>query len=472
MKYRFDVFIIAVYFSLLLAFSASHLLSYDTYYYWDWSRHLALSYYDGSPMIAYFIKLSAILFGDTLFALNLVTIVCTALTSWILYRTARLFLSKEASYISVLLWLFSPLVSLTLIKQTTYDSPLILFWSLTIYFAVKFIKFSQIRDLYLLGVNIGLMLLSKYSGVVLIIPLLLFMLTPKYRYIFKTPHFYWICMLILAIFSPVIIWNIQHKWLSFTYQLTTHQVKQIENPFLNIIQTFFFTILPSLNFMLIPPLLCWLNQRGLITFKQQDTTNKDILRLCGLICSTFLIFYLLVASQATVKLTWLCPYLLTSALLGGYCFQMLFWRRGIFLLIAISVLISLGIFISATFPTINPKKFIIYHLVKNLDNAFPKLPKIIITSGWLDARMLFFLKNKPAVYTIDCGVQQNQYALWSTDVFTQIKNKTIKEAFYIDTINRIACIKPYFDECTEVFPPTYQYQQEIHKLYAFTCTNH
>lgn len=118
---------ISLYFLLILLIAPIHLLGLDSYYYWDWSRHLALSYYDGSPMIAYFIRIATLLFGDTLFALNLVTIVSTALTSFIIYKTARLCLNKEASYVTVLIWLFSPLVTLDLINQTTYDTPLTLF---------------------------------------------------------------------------------------------------------------------------------------------------------------------------------------------------------------------------------------------------------------------------------------------------------------------------------------------------------
>ncbi len=52
---------LGIYFTILLGLAPINLLSLDTYYYWEWSRHLALSYYDGSPMIAYFIKLSNML---------------------------------------------------------------------------------------------------------------------------------------------------------------------------------------------------------------------------------------------------------------------------------------------------------------------------------------------------------------------------------------------------------------------------
>jgi 4-amino-4-deoxy-L-arabinose transferase-like glycosyltransferase len=43
----------------------------DELYYWCWSRDLQLSYYDHPPMVAYLIRLSTELFGDTILAIRL-----------------------------------------------------------------------------------------------------------------------------------------------------------------------------------------------------------------------------------------------------------------------------------------------------------------------------------------------------------------------------------------------------------------
>src|SRR5262249_15893806 len=150
----------------------------------EWSRHLAISYYDGPPMIAYFIKLSTLLFGNTLLALSIVGIVSSVLTSVLIFKTANQFLSKEASYISVLFCLTSSLVTIDILVETKYDAPLILFWTLTIYYAAKFIKYNKINYLYLVGSSVGFMMLSKYSGIVLALSLLVFLLASPYRYLF------------------------------------------------------------------------------------------------------------------------------------------------------------------------------------------------------------------------------------------------------------------------------------------------
>lgn len=89
--------LLTLYFTTLLLLAPINILSLDTYYYWDWSRHLALSYYDGSPMIAYFIRFATSLFGNNLFALSFIGITCIAFTSGIIYKSARFFyLAKQA----------------------------------------------------------------------------------------------------------------------------------------------------------------------------------------------------------------------------------------------------------------------------------------------------------------------------------------------------------------------------------------
>ena len=63
-----SLLMVATYFTGLLMLAPIMLLHFDSYYYWEWSRHLDLSYYDGAPMIAYLIKIATSIFGDTLFS--------------------------------------------------------------------------------------------------------------------------------------------------------------------------------------------------------------------------------------------------------------------------------------------------------------------------------------------------------------------------------------------------------------------
>lgn len=454
------------YFSILLALAPINILSLDTYYYWDWSRHLSLSYYDGSPMIAYFIRLSTLLFGDNLFALSFVGITITGLISIIIYHTARFFLSKKSSCIAMLSWLLSPLATIDILKQTTYDTPLALFWALTLYYTIKFIDTKKIKELYFAGASAGLMMLSKYTGIVLILALLIFLFFSTFRYIFKTKHFYFAMFLALLLFSPVLIWNYQNHWQSFIYQLTVHRLNETAHPFYHILYTFFNSFVPSLNIMLIPPFLK--------TPIKLDEKKKLIVRLCRIVCITFLCFYLYTASKATIRDVWLTPYLISSSILFGYCFTTTHFHKLITAIIILYGIISFCILINNTsqFHFINSKKLVFYHLIQKFNATHPQLPDTILTSGWFQARMLFFLKNKPIIYTLGCGTAQNQYAFWNNEIDTKIAAKTLKNVLFIDRFDRQICLEQHFDECKRIPTDSHFFRNKEYALHVYQCKNY
>lgn len=456
---------IIIYFSIALLLAPIHVLSLDTYYYWDWSRHLALSYYDGSPMIAYFIKISTLLFGDTLLALNMVSLVGLGITTYIVYQSARLCLNKEASYVAMLLWLFSPLVTLDLLNEATYDIPLTLFWALTLYFSLHYIKNNKIQTLYYIGLSIGLMLLSKYSGVVLVLGLFVFLVTTPLRVLLKSYHLYLALVLALLIFAPVILWNYQHDWLSFHYQLNSHQLAPEKNPLVvSALGAFFSVFLPSLNFLLLAPVAYWHH------FPRDKSQG---LYLCLVVSVVFFCFYAFIGCKSQIRSFWLAPYLISSSLLAGYCFQALKYRKSIVSVIILYAVISLCTLLSGI-PQLNitnSKKIAYYQWMQAFNKQSPTQPDIIVTTGWYESRMLFFLKNKPTIYTLDCGSRQNQYALWSIDFANAVFLKKIKHMLYIDIFDRHECMEKYFDNCTPVAFPTSISQDRRSPVFAYNCYN-
>lgn len=482
---------IAVYFLLALLCAPTNLLHFDSYYYWDWSRHLALSYYDGPPMIAYFIKASTLIFGDTLLALSIVGIAVCALTSFLVYKTAKLFLSKEASYIAMMGWTFSPAIYLDLLKQTTYDAPLTLFWASTVYFIVRFCACNktkvttlpsspksrgddgrheqlQTRDLYLAAISIGLMMLSKYSGIVLVFSILLFLIFSPYRRLFRSIHLYLAMGLSIVFFCPVLFWNYQHNWISFTYQLHEHQFAQSANSWLNIPRAILLNFIPVLNYMLNLPFFCWM----------KSVQNKvPAVYLSWITCLTFLCFYLWVSKDVELHPLWLSQYIITSALLTGFCFQEFpQFRKLISFVINVYWIISIVLMIVEHFnlSSLDYRKNGYYQLMQHFNAAHSHIPDTIVTSNWMTARMLFFLKDKPKFYTLPSCGKENQYALWSKEIAQGIADKSIHEALYIDNDNNLQCIQKYFDKCS-LFDKKFLYNRSSHHqsrygYYAYYCT--
>src|SRR5690349_90818 len=71
--------------------TAGHLpLSFDESYFWLWSKHLALSYYDHPPLIALTIRAGTLGFGDTEFGVRFCSLLCSIGSSWAVWRAAAL----------------------------------------------------------------------------------------------------------------------------------------------------------------------------------------------------------------------------------------------------------------------------------------------------------------------------------------------------------------------------------------------
>src|SRR3954465_14621660 len=61
----------------------------DEAYYWLWSKHLAASYRDKGPAIAWTIALGTKLFGDTVFGIRFFAVALSSLTGWLIFVLGR-----------------------------------------------------------------------------------------------------------------------------------------------------------------------------------------------------------------------------------------------------------------------------------------------------------------------------------------------------------------------------------------------
>jgi hypothetical protein len=69
-----------------------------------------------------------------------------------------------------------------------------------------------------LGILLGLAGLSKYTAVLFVVPIILYFIIKKRYEFLYTPKMIPAVLVALLIILPVIIWNIQNDWISFTYQ--------------------------------------------------------------------------------------------------------------------------------------------------------------------------------------------------------------------------------------------------------------
>lgn len=196
----------------------------DEAYHWVWSNHLALSYYDHPPMVAYIIWLFTRILGTSYFTVHLGALVCFTLFIIVIYMWAEEMFSSREAFWAAVTFLFIP-VFFVGGTVTVPDAPLALFWVLALWLVYRALKEGMARYWYLAGLAMGFSSLSKYNG--LLLPGLVFLYL-----IFSKEHRFWLfkkepyigLLIMLITFSPVIIWNYGHQWLSFQFQfLSRHR---------------------------------------------------------------------------------------------------------------------------------------------------------------------------------------------------------------------------------------------------------
>ena len=194
-------------------------LTPDEAYYWELSRRLDWSYFDHPPMVSWLIAMFKAVFGHTVFAIRLPSIISIFISSRILFLVGKEFLKNEKAgfWASVILNLTPAGVALGFI--TTPDTPLALAWTIGMYTFLKAFNSKSYKWWILSGLALGFGALSKYNMIFFVPGVAITILAlPKYRKLVFTGR-YWVMVLLAAIGTiPVLYWNAHHGWISFKFQ--------------------------------------------------------------------------------------------------------------------------------------------------------------------------------------------------------------------------------------------------------------
>src|SRR4051794_9346707 len=192
----------------------------DEAYYWTWSKENVLSFLDHPPMIAWFIRLGTTLFGDTNLGVRFAGILAMAVTQLLLADIVRRVTRDVRAVILAALLPEAALYYGLLMAKVAPDIAAIPFALAMIWALVRLAESKDGRWWLAAGLFGGLALLSKFTVVMLLPAVAAFLLVPTWRSRWLTSPYPWCGALIaLAVFSPVLIWNAQHDWVSFRFQL-------------------------------------------------------------------------------------------------------------------------------------------------------------------------------------------------------------------------------------------------------------
>ncbi len=209
---------------ILLKALAIYLTEFSLYpdeaQYWLWSRSIDLGYYSKPPLLAWFLFLHTKVFGSSFVALKIFPTLVYFLTTFAVYKLClKLYLPKNTSLFCAFSFFIIPAVSLSSFLIST-DLLLLLFWTLALVKVLDLRNSESKLDFFLLGVLLGLALLSKYAAVYFLLSLFcLIIFDKKTLFVFKKNPLgiiVFLGSLILVIF-PNIVWNANNGWLTLSH---------------------------------------------------------------------------------------------------------------------------------------------------------------------------------------------------------------------------------------------------------------
>lgn len=402
-------------------------LSPDEAHYWEWSRRLDLSYYSKGPMIAYLIYLGASIFGDTVFGVRIMAVVFSLLSGIFLFMLGKKLFNEKVGLFSAMLIQIIPLFS-TYGILFTIDSPFIFFWILSLYLFRQTMSGNESSLIYrpsslsywiLLGVSIGLGLLTKYTmAFFYVCALFFFLFSKEHRNILRTKGPYIGFIISLIIFSPVILWNAGHDWVTIRH--TAGQAHAAEGFRLSI--TSLMEFLGS-QLGVITPLLFILIAGSIWELRKKRE---------GLFLFWFSIpvitFFILKSLQAKVQANWAMPGYITGVIAFS-AFYLKEWnplRTWRTIVISAAVLLALSVTAAALYPSalnlpvgLNPAarlygwKDLGTEVSKVYEEMSSRGPVFIFSDRYqVASELAFYVKGLPVTYCINLDRRMNQYDLW------------------------------------------------------------
>jgi 4-amino-4-deoxy-L-arabinose transferase-like glycosyltransferase len=201
----------------------------DEAYYWTWSKESVLCFLDHPPMIAWFIRFGTAIFGDTNLGVRFAGIVAMLVTQLLLADIVRRVTHDFRSVAIAVLMPEAALYYGLLMAKVSPDVALIPFAVAMVWALIRLHESGDGRWWLAAGGFAGLALLSKLTALMLIPAVAAFMLVPDWRRRWLSSPYPWFAAVIAVVLSlPVLIWNQQHDWASFRFQLVrataTHDI--------------------------------------------------------------------------------------------------------------------------------------------------------------------------------------------------------------------------------------------------------
>lgn len=466
--------LVIIYISCLFLATFFIVPTVTSFYYYAWGKHLAWSYFDGPPMIAYFFSISHALFGNTFFSINSIGFFCVILGAFYIYKTGCLLHNQRTGLISALIWVALPTTTESIFIRVLYDAPLNLFTILAFYYFARYCTLKRFNDLYLSALFIGAMILSKYTAIVSVMSLFFYLVFSKQRQLFKSVHFYRASLIIFIITIPILYWNAHHHWISITYLLNFHSQAQTHTSVTHSLLNVLIALIINYSVFLLLALVGWFK-----TLHHKMRSPNLILELQYTVLVFGICFWFITTLLGgDVRAVYLTPLGINISLIAGYTITHYQYYRFFKLFYPVFLLISLVMILANSWPIATYlKKGRTYSMVQKALNQTDIIKKgqPVVAGYFGNAATLSFFMPDREVYAIPCE-DINQYQYWSDSFLKDLYMGKIDKITYVDFKNTKQCAERYFNKCQSIATLSHhQIIPVVHKvtkpvsLYVYEC---
>ncbi len=228
---------------------------FDEAYYYLYTLHPDLSYFDYPPLVTLTTGIGVWLTGHvSQFTIRIGTLLLYTGSLLFLYLAALRLYTLQIAINTLAIASAIPIFQIAFGVLSTPDTPLLFFWSISLWLAVQeFFDYRGYRPsfrLTLLCFAVGLACLSKYHGFTLGLGLIGFCLSShNYRPALKSKWFSIGIAIFLITISPILIWNISHSWSSV--QLQAGNIKYLINRLLGVLSIDLLYLFPAFGLPLL-----------------------------------------------------------------------------------------------------------------------------------------------------------------------------------------------------------------------------
>ena len=189
----------------------------DEVYYWTYALYPDWSHFDHPPMVGWVIQLFSLnLLLDSEYFIRLASVVFMTANTYIIFRIGKEIKDARTGLYAALLYTASIYAFVITGIFIMPDTPLMLFWLLAVWSAVRSLSLSKGRFILFFGLFAGLAMLSKYSGVFLWVGMMLYILVFNRKQL-KNPYLYLSLLISAVCCIPILYWNIQNGFISFHF---------------------------------------------------------------------------------------------------------------------------------------------------------------------------------------------------------------------------------------------------------------